>query len=62
MTSIRVNCPTPGCEDMALVLTPQLRPGMMTGVCGECGKHWRMKTGELFEVTDEHGGAPGERR
>lgn len=52
-TSIRVTCPTPGCDDLGLLLTPQRRPGAMTGVCERCGKYWHMKTGVLYEIGDE---------
>jgi hypothetical protein len=56
MTTIRAACPTLTCEGATIVLTPERRPGMMTGPCTTCGRFWHMKTGVLYELVD--GSAP----
>ena len=53
MTSIRAACANTGCRDVMIELTPELRPGMMTGICPECGTAWRMVAGALHEIVTE---------
>lgn len=62
MTSIRVTCPTAGCDDAAIELTPERRPGMMTGTCPRCGTFWHMKAGVLHALGDDAPSTPHDRR
>jgi hypothetical protein len=53
MTSIRAACANASCQDVMFELTPELRPGMMVGICPECGTAWRMVAGALHEIVTE---------
>jgi hypothetical protein len=56
MTSIRAACTNSDCTDVMFDLTPELRPGMMTGICPRCGTAWRMVAGALHEIAHEPSG------
>jgi hypothetical protein len=56
MTSIRAACANTDCTDVMFELSPELRPGMMTGICPVCGTAWRMVAGALHEIAHEPAG------